>query len=84
MTRPWRPGEGEAITTLYAWVATEPDGGEGVCSMILPNGMHMPLIGADRARVESLRSAAERTRRMSGYPVKLKMFSSGVVIDEIE
>lgn len=32
MAESWKPGTGQTIDALYAWVATEPDGGEGVCS----------------------------------------------------
>jgi hypothetical protein len=46
----------QSIDALYAWVATNPDGNEGVCSMQL-GAVHMPLIGADMDRVKSLRGA---------------------------
>jgi hypothetical protein len=45
-------GRGERIEALYAWVATEPDGGEGVCSMQIGE-VHMPIVCADMERVES-------------------------------
>ena len=51
-------GRGERIEALYAWVATEPDGGEGVCSMQIGE-VHMPIVGADMERVESLRQDLE-------------------------
>jgi hypothetical protein len=62
------------IDALYAWVATEPDGGEGVCSVQL-GGIHMPLIGADMDRIKSLREHAEAVHRASGYSVRLVRFS---------
>jgi hypothetical protein len=81
----WKPGTGQKIEKLYAWVAEEPDGGEGVCAMSVPGlGGMVPLIGADRARIESYRGHAHAVRVASGYPVRLKVFSEGVVIDEIE
>ena len=78
--RSWRPGTGQSIDALYAWVATEPDGGEGLCAASLPspvNGrmMMMPLIGADLDRIKSLRDYAEMTRKLTGYPVRLVRFS---------
>ena len=74
MTKSWHPGQGQEIEALYAWVATEPDGGEGVCSAQI-GGMHLPLVGADMDRMKSLRPYAETVRRMSGYPVRLVRFS---------
>lgn len=66
----WRPGRGQAIGALYAWIATEPDGGEGLCSAQIGD-THMPLIGADMDRIKSMRPAAEAVRRASGYQVRL-------------
>jgi hypothetical protein len=81
MSGAWKAGTGQKIERLYAWVATEPDGGEGVCSMLL-GGVQMPLIGADMARVESLRDHAAFVARMSGYPVRLVEFSARKVLRE--
>lgn len=77
----WKPGQGQAIERLYAWIATEPDGGEGVCSFQLGD-MHMPLIGADMARIESLRGHAAVIAKASGYPVRLVEFSTRRVLRE--
>lgn len=82
--REWKAATGQKIEKLYAWVATEADGGEGVCGAPIPGlGGMVPLIGADRARIESFRPYAEALRRMTGFPVRLKVFGSGVVLDEI-
>jgi hypothetical protein len=75
MTASYRPGTGQSIDALYAWVATEPDGGEGICSAQI-GGTHMPLVGANMDRIKSLRLYAEAVRRMSGYPVRLVRFGS--------
>jgi hypothetical protein len=72
----------KTIDALYAWVATEPDGGEGVCSMQL-GAVHMPLIGADMDRVKSLREPAEFVRRVTGYPVRLVRFSRREDLEEL-
>ena len=74
MAQSWKPGTGQSIDALYAWVATEPDGGEGVCSAQLGD-VHMPLVGADMERIKSLRRYAELARAASGYPVRLVRFS---------
>lgn len=78
----WRPGQGQKIEAIYAWVAVEPDGGEGVCSMQIGN-THMPLVGADQARVESLRPQAEQIRRMTGYPIKLVRYAAREELEEL-
>ena len=75
---------GLKIEKLYAWVAEEPDGGEGIVAGMLPGMPGLtPLIGADRLRIESFRGFAEAVRRSTGYPVRLKAFTGGVTIDEL-
>jgi hypothetical protein len=75
MTASYRPGTGQSIEAIYAWVATEPDGGEGICSMQIGD-THMPLVGADMDRMKSLRPHAEFIHKMGGYPVRLVRFGS--------
>lgn len=77
-----RPGQ--RIEKLYAWVAEEPDGGEGILGSDLPGLGYVPLIGADRARIESYRSIAQAMGDKTGYPIRLKLFAAGTVIDEIK
>jgi hypothetical protein len=72
----------QTIDALYAWVATEPSGDEGVCSMQL-GAVHMPLIGADMDRVKSLREHAELVRQATGYPVRLVRFSRREDLEEL-
>jgi hypothetical protein len=68
----------KTVDIIYAWIATEPNGDEGICStqVDLPDlgPSHIPLIGADRERVESLRPYAEMVRLGTGYPVRLVRF----------
>jgi hypothetical protein len=78
----WRPNTGQRIETICAWIATEPHGGEGVCS-VQAGDTHLPMIGADGERIESLRRYAERVRRMTGYPVRLVRFTQRVEIEEL-
>lgn len=75
----------QRIDKLYAWIVEEPDGGDSIISGHLGGGIvFTPLIGADRARIESYRRLAEDAARASGYPVRLKVFGAGTVIDEIK
>jgi hypothetical protein len=63
------------IDSLYAWIATGPNGDEFVVGAAIPElGGMVPLVGANRARIESLRSYAELTRKTCGYPVRLVRF----------
>jgi hypothetical protein len=78
----WIPNTGQKIERLYAWIATEPGGGEGVCSWLMPEGVHMPLIGADMARIESLAPHAALIARATGDPIRLVEFSTRRVIRE--
>lgn len=77
MNTKWRPGQGQAIEAMYAWVVTEPDGGEGVAGMNIPSlGGMVPLVGADMDRIMSLRPYAQQVKQLTGYPVRLVRFSS--------
>jgi hypothetical protein len=71
----WRPGKGLSIDALYAWVVTEPDGGEGLAAINLPQLGWTPLIGADVDRMKSLRPYAEGLHRTSGQPMRLVRYS---------
>jgi hypothetical protein len=80
------PGsEHKTITEIYAWVLTEPEGGEGIPAIpaITLGGSIMPLVGADRARIESLRQFALNVRRTTGCPVRLVRFGSRTVLEEL-
>lgn len=78
------------IERIYAWVVTEPDGGEGVPAIKMPvEGPEgedeyciMPLMGADRARIESLREFALQCRHM-GLPVRLLCFDHRTEIERL-
>jgi hypothetical protein len=77
---------GKRIDAIYAWVAQEPDGGEGVCSatmQYLGREMMMPLIGADIDRVKSLRQHARTARMTTGFPVRLVRFSMREDLEEL-
>jgi hypothetical protein len=69
------------ITEMYAFVAVDRDGDEGIIGMRAPDGSWMPLVGADKARVESLRSIAREIARASHREVRLLRFS---VREELE
>jgi hypothetical protein len=72
----------QKITRLYAWIAEEPDGGEGIVSAQLGD-VHMPLIGADRARIESFRNIAKEIQVYTSYPIKLAVFDCMTIIEKL-
>lgn len=74
--------EPKTITEIFAWVCTEADGGEGIPA-IDHLGMAMPLVGADRQRIESLRPFAERVAHELGLPVRLARFSGMETLEHI-
>lgn len=73
----------QRIEKLYAWIVEEPDGSEGMIGGHLSKFGFLPLIGADRERIESYRPLAEDAAAQTGYPIRLKVFGGGMVIDEI-
>ena len=63
------------ITEMFAFVAedTGPDD-EGVTGIWMAE-IFLPLIGADMARIDSLRPTAKAIAKQTGKPVKLLRFS---------
>jgi hypothetical protein len=77
----------QRITELFAWVAQEADGGEGVCAMsmvIAGREMMMPLVGADCARIEALRPQALAIARKSGRPIRLVRFGTAETLENLQ
>lgn len=70
------------IDEMYAYVA-ESDEGEGVCSIHSERLGNMPMVGADRERMLSLRPYAQELAAAMGVPVKLVRFSKREVIEEL-
>lgn len=67
----------QLVTELWAWIATEENGGEGLaaCGMTLHGEPYfMPLIGADEERIRALEPQAMHVAAVTGRPVTLKRF----------
>ena len=76
----------QKITELFAWVATEPDGSEGVCAHeVVIDGRRMiaPLVGADRARIQSYRGFADTIAETTGRPIRLMRFSNAETLERL-
>jgi hypothetical protein len=67
----WRPGQ--KIKRLYAWIATEPDGSEGIPAA-LGAWPPRPAISARHLTVMRLREEMRQVQRKLGDPVRLLAF----------
>lgn len=66
------------ITELYAFIATEAPGEEGITATQMGQGgqtVFMPLIGADATRVAALRERAQMVADASGLTITLARFT---------
>lgn len=63
------------IQQLYAFIATDAMGVEGVMAFVDNNGNWLPMVGADLSRIESLRPVAQAMADSIKVKVKLALFS---------
>lgn len=70
------------IDEVYVFIAVD-EQGEGIPAMTLPGLGTVPLIGADKDRIDSLRPYADRMARMSGKKIKLVKFTTRVELEEL-
>lgn len=72
------------VDELWAWVSVDPtDQNEGVIAFNSPVGP-MPMVGADRERMMSMRKFAEQTVQKSGIEVKLLRFTKRSEIEVLK
>lgn len=73
------------IDEIWAWVSSDGEG-EGILAAPIGNGssVTMPLVGADAARMKSLRPAAVAIADAFGVEVKLVRFSVREDIEQIQ
>lgn len=75
----------ERINEMYAFVAIDSDGTEGVCSFYSrAMSGHMPMVGADTARVDLLRPIAQDMAKQMGVPIRVLRFTVREEIEVIE
>jgi len=70
------------ITQLWAVLSSD-EGGEGLCAGPVINGVMLPLIAADEARLESFMPMAHKIAKESGKKVKIVRFTVREEIMEI-
>lgn len=72
------------IESLWAWTSIDRDDEEGVVA-VMRNGLWMPLIAADRVRLDLLRPDVELIARQSRKVLTLRRFeASGVPYETLE
>ena len=72
------------IVELWAWVREDEGKGEGILASEMEidgRTMFVPLVGADRERIESYRPHAEKMARLFKQRIKLMRFSKAEVIE---
>ena len=69
------------ITEMFVFAMDQADGGEGIPAFSRPDGLMIPLVGADLARVTSLRTVAQEFATMAKSRVRLLKFT---VREELE
>lgn len=71
------------VEEIWAWVSVDPqDQNEGIITVNSPMGP-MPMVGADKERMKSLRELAEQAAKNAGIEVKLLRFSTRSEIEII-
>ncbi len=74
------------IEELYAYITHEPDDpeDEGLTAMTIPGFGSAPMVGADKARMDSLKSLAQSAANATGQTIRLVKFSTKTVLETIE
>jgi hypothetical protein len=71
---------GSKIERIYAWIVTEPDGGDGRPAV---RGLALPLISTHRGVVEKFRGQALEIQRRTRFPVRLVYFETWVELERL-
>jgi hypothetical protein len=80
----WQPGRGDPIVELYAYIATEPNGGQVPASAFLPVlNSSIPLVSHDLDLIRSWRTHAQDYRKATGCGVRLMRFSLAEGLEEL-
>lgn len=68
----------KTISTITAYIAVDNDGQEGIMGAQMGDGMFMPLVGADEARMMEYYPVAVKISELSGHklPFKILQFSN--------
>src|SRR5262245_43149152 len=61
------------IESIWAYLSID-EGGEGVCAAPLGNGQTLPMIAADKTRLDQLKPVAVAIAKKIGVPIRLARF----------
>ena len=64
----------DIIKEMYAFIAIDKEGNEGIMGIRGDNHSWLPLVGADMARVNSIKCAAQNLAKITGTKCILKKF----------
>lgn len=70
------------IEEVFVFISKDEEGNEGVCAFATPNGM-MPMVAADKSRLDSLRDIAKQIAQLTNKSVHLIKLSSRENLEEI-
>jgi hypothetical protein len=70
------------IEQIWAFLSVD-DGGEGVCAAPMGNLGAVPLIAADKTRLDAIRPLAQHIAKAFGKPVRLAKFTTREDVDII-
>lgn len=77
------PPNYQTIDEVWMFLSSD-EGGEGICSAELQPGMLVPMMGADKARIDSLMEIARKMATIGGKKIKLVKFSVREDVMEID
>lgn len=69
------------INEIHAFISEDENGEEGICAFS-SNGMMMPMICADKKRLDQCRPLAEDLAR-HGHKIKLVKFTERVEVEDV-
>ncbi len=73
------------ITEMWVFVSQDDEGNEGVCAApLLGPGSYVPLIAADKARLDSLREVAAHIAAHTNKTIRLVKFYRREDVEAIE
>jgi hypothetical protein len=72
------------ITEIWAFVARDSDGDEGITAFCGPDGRWVPMIGADKDRIKSLEPIARDLAFKHDHKIRLIKFTGREEIKTIE
>lgn len=71
------------IERMYAYIVLDDDGTEGIPAVTAPNGLVLPMVGADMERMNQLRPQAEKAANDLKKPVFFCCFENRREIEVI-